>query len=178
MVTACARQAGSPRATAARRVTAERVEPRDLDPQQLAAVLGLPCEQALFAFHGDHVGDQTPSGEQRPPACLEHGRFVNAATDEHGMRSRQIGEASGARACTTVSSGVPRLSALRAMVAQRACVLLDGDRLGAVCGPQPLDGNCAAAGADIPQTLSRKRSQPARVVARTSRLVIMPSDPE
>ena len=39
------------------------------------------------------------------------------------------------------------------------CVLLDGDRLGAVCGPQPLDGDGAAAGADVPQPLSRKRGQ-------------------
>ena len=127
---------------------------------EVAAELGAMREATRLALEGDGIGDQPAARMQRLPAALDQARVARPPpmkTASGGGRPGQRVRRLARRRCRDAARparwrsrrSAPRRSASRSTATPRK----------ACDGAHPLDGDRAAAGADIPQALTRQRRE-------------------
>ena len=127
------------------------------DSVELAADFIMRLEQRPLALQTHRVGDEAPTRGKRGPAPVqEAGRGHTPADEDRVGRGIETGK--GRRRLTFHDAQAGSAQALRIALDERDALgaAFDRDRARAGHGAHPLDGDGAAAGADIPEELSGK----------------------
>ena len=137
----------------------QRCRAGHLDPRQVPAVCGTTGDDERLGFQRDGVRHKPAARTQPGPAGVEHAWARDPATDEDGVRRRQLGQ----RVRRPSPDDLQRRHAQRLGVrddpAGARLVALDGHRAAGPVGTQPLDRDRPVARPDVPQQLPRPRRE-------------------
>ena len=119
----------------------------------------MPAVENGLALDRHHVRHQTPAGRERGPTAFEQVGLGDPPAHEDRVGGAQTFQG---RDRATIHDLDPRdaeCGAVRGDHLQAAAVGLDGDRAAPGMRAHPFDADGAAAGADVPEQLARRRPQ-------------------